>query len=586
MMKKAVAGEEIQRGSRSTVGTSVFSPIAAAFGTMSLCACGGVPSETHEETTESASAVIGGQESPPHAWPWHVEVRTLGDYRCGGALVDRDWVITAAHCVDFLEPSTVTIVAGSHDITVSEPTDQVRSANALFLHPQFNSPTSFSNDIALIRLASPVTLTPEVQLLRLAQGDDGPGQFGMLTGWGDILQGSTSMPQLQETRVPIKPNSSCNSAPTLFRDLNANELCAGFVDGSRGGCHGDSGSALVVVGNDGRWEHAGIVSWGAPHCSSYTVYARTTSHLAWIQSFVTSQKDVPLVGDLDGDNRHELLIWRPTTNPSIGKWFALRPDLTSFYAAGSEPVWATPTHRPLLGNLDNDNSDELVVWRPASGTWHPRRANGTPFLFPTGTSSIAHGVAGDVPFLADLDGDMSAELVVWRPSNGKWYAMRTNGTLYYAAGSEPALGGVADVPLVGDITGDFVDDLIIWQPTSGKWFAKRSNGDSIFAAGSEPAWGSMGEIPIVGDLDGDIVDDLTTFRPSDGTWNGIRRSGERIFTTSGAPRLGTRGDFPFLANVNTGSDDLLVWRPSDGRWSAKQTNGTVIFTDVAWGLPH
>ena len=45
------------------------------------------------------SGVKNGENAQPHSWPWQISLRVHGHHICGGSLIDKDWVVTAAHCV-------------------------------------------------------------------------------------------------------------------------------------------------------------------------------------------------------------------------------------------------------------------------------------------------------------------------------------------------------------------------------------------------------------------------------------------------------------------------------------------------------
>ena len=47
-----------------------------------------------------SARVVNGENASPHAWPWQISLRVNGRHICGGSLIDGDWVVTAAHCVD------------------------------------------------------------------------------------------------------------------------------------------------------------------------------------------------------------------------------------------------------------------------------------------------------------------------------------------------------------------------------------------------------------------------------------------------------------------------------------------------------
>ncbi|MEM9491625.1 MAG: serine protease, partial [Myxococcota bacterium] len=378
------------------IGMSMSRTLASAAGLACLVvgAAGcDLTAESERPVTEDDSfEVIGGQTVSPGSRPWQVRMSVPGfAHWCGGSLIDRRWVLTAAHCVDGWSATDITVTAGDHNRNQSDGTEQVRAVDSIVVHPSYND-TQITNDVALVELSAAVSLNSRVQLIRMADDNDGAGLTATVSGWGNTSPGSGSAGLLQEADLPVRSKSSCDNESSLFRDLQSNEICAGFADGDSGGCHGDSGGPLVVQGTDGRWEQIGVVSWGRGYfCDTYTVFARVSSHLAWIRQTLSYYRDIPLAGDLDGDGEDEMIIWRPST----GKWYALRTDRTRIFAQGYEPSW---------------------------------------------------GAAGDVPLLGDMDGDGDDEMVIWRPSTGKWYALRTDRTRIFAQGYEPSWGAAGDVP--------------------------------------------------------------------------------------------------------------------------------------------
>ena len=59
--------------------------------------------------------IINGDNASPNAWPWQISLRYNGRHRCGGSLIAKDWVLTAAHCVFFApDKNAYTVVVGKY----------------------------------------------------------------------------------------------------------------------------------------------------------------------------------------------------------------------------------------------------------------------------------------------------------------------------------------------------------------------------------------------------------------------------------------------------------------------------------------
>ncbi|MCB0995223.1 MAG: DUF1986 domain-containing protein, partial [Acidimicrobiales bacterium] len=86
---------------------------------------------------------------------WVTAVLQDGSYACSGTLIDPEWVLTAAHCA-----------TGNHSFSVRVgttsrlDTSRARSVDLVLVHPDYRSFSLYSVDVALFRLAQPVTDVP------------------------------------------------------------------------------------------------------------------------------------------------------------------------------------------------------------------------------------------------------------------------------------------------------------------------------------------------------------------------------------------------------------------------------------------
>ncbi|XP_039746049.1 trypsin-like [Pararge aegeria] len=225
---------------------------------------------------ELSGQIIGGRPSSVTRHPYQVSMVINGNSFCGGFIISRDYILTAAHCVQTAVPGAIRVRVGS---TRRDRGGSIVSVSGVSVHPQYGQP-QFDHDIAALRLTAPLVFGPAIQPIRLPNPRQAVPLVRLtVTGWGLTAPGGRRIPRnMMEANVPVVPHWLCRLS--YGDSLTSNMFCGGhFLIGGVSSCQGDSGGPAVFRGTA-----FGIVSF-ARGCAlplSPTVFSNVAALRDWV----------------------------------------------------------------------------------------------------------------------------------------------------------------------------------------------------------------------------------------------------------------------------------------------------------------
>ncbi|GLZ33624.1 hypothetical protein Lesp02_58120 [Lentzea sp. NBRC 105346] len=546
--------------------------------------------------------IIGGSPAPTNAYPWMVSISRPGVFShwCGGTLIDPNWILTAAHCMQGHTASEFSTLIGQTRLSGGSG-GETRAVAEIRLHPQWNGSVTNGFDVALMRLSSASTKAP-IQFASSAERDLWmPSTTVRTMGWGATSEGGAGSNDLLEVDVPVQPDATMTGAGVYgTRFKPATMVGAGPLAGGRDSCQGDSGGPLLSASPRG-WRQVGIVSWGdgCARPNKPGVYSRIGEQV--LNDFV--RQNVPgsvtdgfagPSGDFNGDGRDDIVTF---TRGGAGDVYVALSNGSSF--VGTAVKWhdafAFGNEVPMVGDFNGDNRDDIVTFtRGGAGDVYVALSNGSSFVGNGIKWHDAFAFGTEVPLVGDFNGDGRDDIATFtRGPAADVYVALSNGSSFvgtavkwhdfFAVGNE--------VPLVGDFNGDRRDDIVTFtRGGAGDAYVALSNGSSF--VGTSVKWHDSfafgAEFPAVGDFNADGRDDIATFTRGGAGDAYVALSNGSSFVGNGVKwhdAFAFGSEIPGTGDWNgDGRDDIVTFTRGDNAdvYSALSNGSSFVGTAVKW----
>ncbi|XP_025836154.1 brachyurin-like [Agrilus planipennis] len=229
--------------------------------------------------------IVGGSEAVPNSIPYQAALRLFYDDGstnfCGGSLITKRYVLTAAHClVDNLV--SLEVILGAHKFRENEATQQSIPTSTFKVHERFNNQT-LENDVGVVYLETPAEINRYVQVIALPSRADVSNSFAgsaaIASGWGYTSTSASDVTEaLRYINVTILTKAACS---VTYKDVRDSVICSSGA-GKKGLCAGDSGGPLAA-----NKKLVGVASFrGFNGCEAGdpSGFSRVTSFLNWIKA--------------------------------------------------------------------------------------------------------------------------------------------------------------------------------------------------------------------------------------------------------------------------------------------------------------
>ncbi|XP_026465377.1 trypsin-3-like [Ctenocephalides felis] len=238
------------------------------------------------KTNKTDEKIVGGEEISIKKVPYQVSLLHFNGHVCGGVILTRQFVLTAAHCFMF--------VYSHEEVKVRVGSSEINHGGMIFdiefyaLHPDYpeDHDDTSDYDVALVKLAYPLKFSEDIQPIMMAEKDYEPpaGTKAYVSGWGRTSFGGQLSKNLRGVELEIIDLFDCFLSYMDKVNVSERQVCAGIpVVGGKDSCTGDSGGPLTIDG-----VLVGTVSYGEDCAKAEYpgVYSNIAEYRDWIEGLI------------------------------------------------------------------------------------------------------------------------------------------------------------------------------------------------------------------------------------------------------------------------------------------------------------
>lgn len=190
--------------------------------------------------------IIGGSPARIEDFYWQVLLLYDKIPYCGGSIITARKIVTAAHCTMVVKSiSRLSLRAGS---TRPDADGVLVTATKIYENPNFDRPTRFNNDIAVILLRDALVFGPTIGAISIGNGIPPNNAIVTVSGFGSTKPNENRTSELHSVNVNVVDQTVCVKNYLNYPGkgkVTDNMICAGLLGiGGKDACLGDSGGLL------------------------------------------------------------------------------------------------------------------------------------------------------------------------------------------------------------------------------------------------------------------------------------------------------------------------------------------------------